>query len=168
MQSRHRSRLRNVPGPGPETFFTSWHALLYSGAAALFGWLLLPTAAVSRRDRLWALAAAAIFTVGGLGDLLRHVGFGVETGLSALISPTHLLLLLGGLFGLTAPLRESRRQPPGGLWATLPLLGSVALATALGAFFLLYVSPFASDAPTMTVTAIPEGAPGHEEAEARR
>ena len=38
--------------PGLETFFTPWHALLYSGAAALFGWLLLPTATVTRRDRV--------------------------------------------------------------------------------------------------------------------
>ena len=152
--------------PGLETFFTPWHALLYSGAAALFGWLLLPTATVTNRNRAWAAAAAAIFTVGGLGDLLWHQVFGVETGLSALVSPTHLLLLLGGLIGLTAPLRESRDRRLDGFGAALPVLGAVTLAAALGAFFLLYVSPFAADAPTVAVTAIPEGAPGHEEAEA--
>ena len=152
--------------PGLETFFTPWHALLYSGAGALFGWLLLPTRAVTHRDRLWAGAAAAIFTVGGLGDLLWHQAFGVEAGLSALVSPTHLLLLLGGLIGLTAPLRETRDRRLDGFRAALPVLGAVTLAAALGAFFLLYVSPFATDAPTIAVTAIPEGAPGHEEAEA--
>ena len=151
--------------PGLETFFTPWHALLYSGAAVLFGWLLLPTAKVAHRDRVWAVAAAAIFTVGGLGDLLWHQAFGVESGLSALVSPTHLLLLLGGLIGLTAPLRETRGHRLDGLKAVLPVLGAVTLAAALGAFFLLYLSPFAADAPTVAVTAIPEGAPGHEEAE---
>lgn len=152
--------------PGLETFFTPWHALLYSGAAVLYGWLLLPTAKVAHRDRVWAVAAAAIFTVGGLGDLLWHQAFGVESGLSALVSPTHLLLLLGGLIGLTAPLRETRGHRLDGLKAVLPVLGAVTLAAALGAFFLLYLSPFAADAPTVAVTAIPEGAPGHEEAEA--
>lgn len=152
--------------PGFETFFTPWHAVLYSGAAALFTWLVLPTATATQPDRVWAAAAAAIFTVGGLGDLLWHLAFGVETGLSALVSPTHLLLLLGGLIGVTAPLRESRDRRLDGFRAALPVLGAVTLAAALGTFFLLYVSPFAADAPTVAVTAIPEGAPGHEEGEA--
>lgn len=152
--------------PSLETFFTPWHGLLYSGAAALFGWLLLPSPSVARRDRVWAVAAAAIFTAGGLGDLAWHQTFGVETGIDALVSPTHLLLMLGGLLGLTAPLRESRQQRLEGFRAALPVLGSVTLAAALSAFFLLYVSPFAADAPTMALTTIPEGAPGHEAAEA--
>ena len=152
--------------PGLETFFTPWHALLYSGAAALFGWLLLPRSEVTRRDRRWAWAAATIFSLGGAGDLLWHVAFGVETGLSALVSPTHLLLLLGGLIGLTAPLRESRTQPLTGFRSVFPVVAAVALAAALSAFFLLYLSPFTTDAPTLPVTAIPEGAPGHDEAEA--
>lgn len=152
--------------PGLETFFTPWHALLYSGAAALFGWLLLPGRTLAVTDRVWTVAAAGIFATGGLGDLLWHQALGVETGLDALVSPTHLLLLLGGLIGVTAPLRETRDQPSAGLRAGLPVLGSITLAAALGAFFLLYVSPFASDAPTVALTAIPEGAPGHQEAEA--
>ena len=152
--------------PGLETFFTPWHALLYSGAAALFGWLLLPRSDVTRRDRQWAWAAAGIFALGGAGDLLWHVAFGVETGLSALVSPTHLLLLLGGLIGLTAPLRESRNQQLIGVRGLFPVVAAVALAAALSAFFLLYLSPFTTDALTLPVTAIPEGAPGHEEAEA--
>lgn len=151
---------------GFETFFTPWHALLYSGAAVLFGWLLLPGRPVTRRDRVWAVAAASIFAVGGAGDLLWHQVFGVETGLDALVSPTHLLLLAGGLLGITAPLRESRGPRPAGLSAALPGLGAVTLAAALTAFFLLYVSPFTTDAPTLVLTSIPEGAPGHGEAEA--
>ena len=152
--------------PGLETFFTPWHGVLYSGAAALFGWLLVPTAGVSRQDRVWAMAAAAIFTAGGLGDLLWHSVFGIETGLSALVSPTHLLLLLGGLIGVTAPVRERPAERPDGVRATIPVLGAVTLAAALAGFFLLYVSPFATDAPTMALSTIPEGAPGHQEAEA--
>lgn len=95
--------------PGLETFFTPWHALLYSGAAALFGWLLLPTTTVTQRDRLWAVAAAAIFTAGGLGDLLWHLAFGVETGLSAL--------------ALTAVVR----------WPAELVIGVLVLSTMVGA-----------------------------------
>lgn len=116
---------------------------------------------MSRRDRVWAMAAAGIFTAGGLGDLLSHSVFGIETGISALLSPTHLLLLLGGLIGVTAPVRERRGQRPKGFRAAAPVLGAVTLAAALAGFFLLYVSPFAT-----ALTTIPEGAPGHEEAEA--
>ena len=152
--------------PGLETFFTPWHAVLYSGAAALFGWLLVSSTSSTRRDRAWAIAAALIFGAGGAGDLLWHEVFGVETGLDALVSPTHLLLMLGGLVGLTAPLRESRPEGAQGFRAALPVLTSVALAAALGSFFLLYASPFAQDAATVALTAIPEGSPGHQEAEA--
>lgn len=151
--------------PGLETFFTPWHGLLYSGAAALFGWLLLPAFNTGDRDRRWAVTAAAIFTAGGLGDLIWHEILGVEAGLDALVSPTHLLLLTGGILGLTAPLRDGRgphSKDRGGAW---PAVGSVTLATALSAFFLLYASPFTSGAPTLALTTIPEGSPGHQQAE---
>ena len=151
--------------PGLETFFTPWHAILYSGAAALFGWLVLRTRAARSPDRLWVVAAAAVFAVGGAGDLLWHEVFGVETGVDALVSPTHLLLLIGGLIGLTAPLRESRDQRLEGFRSALPVLASLALTAALSAFFLLYASPFTSDSPSTELTKIPEGAPGHEAAE---
>ena len=151
--------------PGLETFFTPWHALLYSGAAALFGWLLLPVRATTSRDRLWTVAATGTFAAGGLGDLIWHEFFGVETGLDALVSPTHLLLLTGGILGVTAPLRENRGHPLEDRQGAWPVVGSVTLAAALAAFFLLYASPFTSDAPTLALTTIPEGAPGHQEAE---
>lgn len=152
--------------PGLETFFTPWHAILYSGAAALFGWLLLPHRVAARRDRLWAVAAAVVFAAGGLGDLLWHGAFGVETGLDALVSPTHLLLLLGGVLGVTAPLREQQGREPRTLREASPVLAALILATALGAFFLLYVSPFTTAAPTQALLLVPESAPGHAAAEA--
>lgn len=151
--------------PGLETFFTPWHALLYSGAAALFGWLLWRAPTVSRTDRAWTVAAAAVFGLGGASDLLWHELFGVETGIDALLSPTHLLLLLGGLIGLTAPLRESRKHELDGFRASLPLIASLSLAAALGSFFLLYASPYAEPVPTMALADVPEGAPGHVAAE---
>jgi hypothetical protein len=76
--------------PGFETFCTPWHAILYSGAAALFGWLVLRTRAAGSQDRPWVITAEAMFGVGGAGDLLWHEAFGVETELDALISRTPL------------------------------------------------------------------------------
>ncbi len=124
------------------------------------------------------LAGAGLFTAGGAGDLAWHEVFGVETGLDALLSPTHLLLLAGGLLAVTGPYRaltratagRSAASPPGdeplGLRAALPAVASLTLATALVAFFLLYLTPFGHPATAEPLTAIPEGAPGHQEAEA--
>ncbi len=73
----------------PGDVFTPWHALLYSGAVALFGWQLLtrPTGRAGARERRWLLAGVGLFTGGGAGDLVWHELFGVETGLDALLSP---------------------------------------------------------------------------------
>jgi hypothetical protein len=162
--------------PGLETFFTPWHALLYSGAAAMFGWQLLRRSArPASSDRRWQLAGAGLFGVAGAGDMAWHHAFGVETGLSALLSPTHLLLLFGGLIGVTAPYRALSRaaaaqRPPRRLKprlpAALPAIASLTLATALVAFFLLYLNPFGQPLAAQALDAIPHGVAGHEEAEA--
>ncbi|MGH2943324.1 MAG: hypothetical protein ACRDLN_11200, partial [Solirubrobacteraceae bacterium] len=88
-----------------ETFFTPWHAVFYSGFAAIatwIGWL-----AWSRREpggswiralpRGYPAAAAGVlmFSIAGLGDMTWHQAFGIEQGLAALLSPTHLGLFAG-------------------------------------------------------------------------
>ncbi len=164
----------HVNRPGLETFFTPWHALLYSGAVALFGWQLLtrPSGRAGARERRWLLAGVGLFTAGGAGDLVWHELFGVETGLDALLSPTHLLLLTGGLLALTAPYRALTaavwecapdREP--GLRAALPAVAALTLAAALMAFFLLYLTPFALPAAAEPLVLIPHGLPGHRESE---
>ena len=101
---------------GLETFITPWHAMLYSGFGLLVGWL---AGMVWRRrgqarwlERVpvgygWGWAGVAIFAMGGAGDMLWHLAFGIEVGLDALVSPTHLLLLTGGTLLLTSPLRAA-------------------------------------------------------------
>src|SRR5215207_2693770 len=79
---------------GLETFFTPWHGLFYSGffavaaligvgigrgrAAGFGGWRAIPAG--------YELAAlgAAIFMIGGVGDMLWHTLFGIEVDLEAL------------------------------------------------------------------------------------
>jgi hypothetical protein len=164
--------------PGLESFFTPWHALLYSGFAASAAWVGLSMPG-RRRGLSWpdavpvgyrlAAVGVLLFGAGGLGDMVWHVVFGVETVIDALVSPTHLVLLTGGALVLATPLRAgwARAVAPDGLGlrSELPAMVSLALVTALAAFFLLYVSVFTSPAAAGELTSIPEGAPGHDAAE---
>ena len=99
----------------PDSFWTLWHAILYSGyaatAAVIVGAVALrrpvaPTwrAAIPRGYEA-SVVGAAVFAVGGLLDMAWHVAFGVEVGSDALLSPSHLLLALGGALLATGPLR---------------------------------------------------------------
>jgi hypothetical protein len=143
---------------GPESFFTPWHAVFYSGWTATALWVLFMvrtrradhgtwTQAVPRGYGL-GLVGVAVFAVGGVGDLLWHQVFGIEQGIAALLSPTHLLLFTGIALILLAPFRaawSSPEPPSAGLLGVLPALLSVTLLTALVAFFFEYVSLFSID-----------------------
>ena len=111
--------------PRLETFFTPWHAVLYSGFAVNGLFLLLALLRNRQRGHPWAqslppgymlsLIGAIIFGVGGLLDLLWHLINGIERSLEALLSPTHLILALGGVLIVSGPLRSA--------WLTLPAAG---------------------------------------------
>ena len=140
----------------PESFFSPWHGVLYSGfvAAGLWaGWIAWRRRQPGRslldtmpRGHLVSLAGFALFGAGGVGDLIWHEIFGIEANVEALLSPTHLLLLAGGSIALSAPLRRMLRS--GSVEVTmkefLPALLSLTLLTALAAFFLGYLSPFST------------------------
>lgn len=137
---------QNLDSDG-ESFLTPWHALFYAGFIASALWL----AAMSRRRSTqgivdWRLSSLPpgydgarigllLFAAGGLGDAAWHGGFGVERGIDALLSPTHLLLFAGLVLILTAPLRAAHAAPESapGPWM---ITGSVIAATALVGFFL--------------------------------
>lgn len=140
-----------------ETFFTPWHVLLYSGFAAAAWW----TTRVAARNR-WELGAvrpayrlgvagAAVFLVGGVADMAWHGVFGIEVDLELLLSPTHLVLMIGGLLLVSTPFRAARDEPgpeQRSFGELLPALLSLTLATAIVAFFFQYASPFLDAAPT--------------------
>jgi len=140
-----------------ETFFTPWHAVLYSGYAALAGSLSLFAARNRVRNGAgvkllppgyeFALPGAALFAVGAVGDMLWHIAFGIEVDVEALLSPTHLILALGGWMMITAPARSARYQTSQGSlagWKTsLPSILAVALALSLVAFFTQFANPVA-------------------------
>jgi hypothetical protein len=131
----------------PETFFTPWHALLYSGfgAAVVYsGYIAMRDARTGSTpqiadDRVTSLGVA-LFAVGAVGDFLWHTIVGIEVDIEGLISPTHLLLMIGGLLMVTLPVRAALRSDDRD--ASVTLVASIAMAAAVAAFFLMYLSPW--------------------------
>ncbi|SMD25559.1 hypothetical protein [Lentzea albidocapillata] len=160
--------------PELESFFTPWHGALYAGFAAMAGWIAL-LAWRSRgagssvlgglpRGYRGAAAGVLVFGVGGVADLVWHEIFGIEVAVDALVSPSHLVLGVGGLLMLSGPLRASGVLSEDRLWPATAVL-SLVLSTSLVAFFLQYTSPFPMPAVVESFIPTPEGTPGHIEAE---
>lgn len=96
-----------------DSFWTPWHAVLYSGLLATA--LVLPGAILINRSRglSWRDAIPAGYEVsvlgilgsfiGGLGDMTWHLLFGVEQNIDAAFSPTHIALMLFFGFVLIGP-----------------------------------------------------------------
>jgi len=88
-----------------EGFFTPWHAAFYSGffLSALILFLYRKKLPQEYRASLWG---AGIFFLGGMGDMIWHTLFGVEADVEALLSPTHLILALGGTMMVGGAMRS--------------------------------------------------------------
>lgn len=156
--------------PDLETFFTPWHAVLYSGFFALFLTLLFTFArnlgrGFPRRRALplgynLALLGGVIFLVGGVFDLIWHTLFGIEANTEALLSPTHLILATGGVLMVSGPLRAAWQRPPRDhgrmtFGAMLPTLLSATFVLALCAFFTQFAHPLVD----LAATENPHGSP---------
>jgi hypothetical protein len=102
--------------PDLETFWTPWHAVLYSGIAACglaLLWLLRPrlpqelTYRSVLRETPRALrlpvVGMALLLVGGGIDTLWHNLFGIEQGLEIFSSPSHFLIIGGMVLVATGP-----------------------------------------------------------------
>src|SRR2546427_2507449 len=99
------------------TFFTPWHAVLYSGYFANAIGLTAATVLNHWRGHSWlkaiprgytlALFGVPLFMIAGGGDLIWHTLFGFEVGIEPLLSPTHLLLAFAGLLMMSGPLRAT-------------------------------------------------------------
>jgi hypothetical protein len=141
---------------GVETFFSTWHGVLYSGYLTAAIALLAATARNVTLGYTWreavpagyslALLGAGLFALGGLGDMGWHLAFGIETGIEPLLSPTHLLLALGGFLIAGGPLRAAWLRPdhPRSWAALLPVVLALAFVLSLFTFFTDYLHPFAN------------------------
>jgi hypothetical protein len=131
----------------PETFFSPWHGVLYSGFVAAVAWFAWDgrrrgSTATGPGDR-WLTAGLVVFVTGAVGDGIWHEVFGIEVDLEALLSPTHLLLFIGGFLMVTQPLRAAladatEARPSWSQW--WPQAATLTLATALVSFFSMYLS----------------------------
>lgn len=160
--------------PDLETFFTPWHGVLYGSFGVLALWLIV---LVWRRrsERSWrsriphgygiGLLGIAVFAAGGVLDMAWHLAFGVEVGIEALLSPTHLVLLTGGVAMVTSPLRAATGSPERTIPSRGPAVTATITATALAGFFLIYTSVFAEPRFRTPFNDVPEGAAGHVEGE---
>jgi hypothetical protein len=141
--------------PALETFFTPWHAVLYSGYLAGAAALAVTFYRNTRRGAPWSRALPVgyglsfvgvfIFLIAGVADMLWHVIFGIESGVEGLISPSHLALAFGGGLMVTGPLRAvlHASAPPGPSWISRwPMVVSLTLFVSLLTFFTEYASPY--------------------------
>lgn len=144
-------------GKVDESFFTIYHAMMYS-SYALFGFTLLGLQVynVNRGYSFWkalpqgyltSLIGVFIFGAGGIGDLVWHEVFGIEDGVEALVSPSHLALALGYAVVLSGVIQSawSRRETQH-TWKKLGF-GIVAWASFLSLLlFFLQFAYYFSDA----------------------
>lgn len=159
--------------PGLETFFTPWHGALYASLTVFAIWIGALAWKSRRQDATMlsglpagyrlAVAGIVLFGLGGVADMAWHQLFGIEVGVDALLSPSHLVLLTGGTLMVATGWRAQRAASPDR--ATFPELLSLAATAALAGFFLSYLSAFTQITPTTVFHNLPEGAPGHTEAE---
>ena len=139
-------------GGSLETFFTPWHAVFYSGFLATALWMGALVWRGWREGRRGLNAVPVgyelgvlgvfVFGVGGLGDMIWHILFGIEVGTAALLSPTHLLLFLGAELLAVSPLSaawqtpSARRSPAGVVW---PAVLSATAVLSFASFMHMYL-----------------------------
>ncbi|MEL6984775.1 MAG: hypothetical protein AAFO29_20270, partial [Actinomycetota bacterium] len=129
-----------------EDFFTPWHGVFYAGFTVLAAWIGL----IGYRRRRpasslleWfptayrpAVIGMIVFAIGGVGDAIWHTVFGVEVGIDALLSPTHLVLFAGSLLLLWTPVRASADRADTSPWLAI---GAATLTTSLLVFLAQYL-----------------------------
>lgn len=138
------------------TFFTPWHALLYSGMAATGLFLIVTQYRNVGRGHTWAralpkgylvsLLAVVLFFLGGGFDFIWHTLFGFEANVEALLSPAHLLLATSAVLITTGPLRAAWARPGRvvGWRRFLPAWISLLILLSLLTFFTQYANLFAN------------------------
>jgi hypothetical protein len=145
-----------------DSLTTPWHAVLYSGWAALASWIVWlivrereqgkrGLAAVPRGYAMGVVGMMS-FAVGGAGDQIWHLALGIEQDVEAFLSPTHWLLAVGMFLMVSCSFRAAwtsfdTDRPTLGAFA--PTLWSITLTTAMVGFAYNYLSPFVIDNATL-------------------
>ncbi|HEY8806841.1 MAG TPA: hypothetical protein VIN70_04585 [Candidatus Limnocylindria bacterium] len=140
----------------PDSFWTVWHGIFYSGfaacAAVLAGAIALRRGtapswrAAVPRGYTASLAGVVVFAIGGLADAAWHTAFGVEVGNDILLSPSHMLLGLGMFLIVSGPFAAELRRDDASpaLRRRLPMVLSLVAVFSLLTFFTLYSGPYSN------------------------
>ncbi len=137
------------------SFFTPYHAMFYSGFAVVAAVILGPLLRNVSQGMSWrraipagyelAIVGVAVFSFGGVFDLIWHTLFGIEISYEALYSPSHLMLGLGLVLLVSSPLRAAwaRRSTDETGWIRLlPMLVSLLFTLSIFTFFTQTTHPF--------------------------
>ena len=140
-----------------ETFFTPYHFVMYA-SYALFGLTLVVMhyrnvgkgyrfMSALPKGYMISLIGVFIFGSGGFGDMIWHTFFGIEDGIEALYSPTHLVLGIGYVTVLAGILQSYwvRPEPVSGWRDLAPVLIIATCILSILTFFtqhLHFVSNF--------------------------
>lgn len=133
--------------PELETFFSPWHAVLYSGVLAMGLFLGISALINMRAGATWKISLPQsyglsfigflVFAAGGVFDLVWHELFGIEVSVEALLSPSHLILAVGAVLMISAPLRVWLKTVPQkneSFKEQLPMILSATFAFSILAF----------------------------------
>jgi len=155
-----------------QSFFTPWHAILYGTMAAnglVLGFVALRnlTRGYSVENTLpygyWlALCGVILFAIGGGFDLFWHGMFGIERGISGLISPSHLLLAFSSALIFSGPIRSIAYQYGSDVsgWKRVgPVVLCLASVLTLFGFFLGYAQPISDGLTVGTILPDRSGPP---------
>lgn len=154
----HTNKLSQIK---PEGFFTPYHAMLYAGLLTTSAW----TIALAYRRRFdpgvtkwwkdgWPIGyrlggvGALCVVFGGWGDMMWHTFFGIETGLDAQLSPTHLVIFLGVILLCSSPMRSWWASGEGMGVRGLAAVFSATFPGVMGVHTFTFLSAFGSTAPT--------------------
>jgi cation transporter-like permease len=158
-----------------QSFFTPWHAIMYS-CMALNGALLgimglrnLRRGYTFRRGLpfgYWtSLIGVVVFASGGVFDLFWHTFYGIETDITGLVSVSHLWLALGGALVFAGPIRSIAHrydENEGGWKIAGPVVLCAFAVLALLGFFTQYASPLADNTDEQIIAPNAAGITGGE------
>lgn len=140
----------------PDSFWTPWHAILYSGLLACGAFLFVLRGTSYRvllgRGYALSLVGFAIGAIAGVADAIWHTVFGIEFDIEAAVSPPHLAVAVGIGLVVTGPVRVAWAKRSFGLPAALSLLYGLSIVTVIVDYANPFSSPFgAGPAPSREV-----------------